>query len=1069
VNGRLWATTAVLALAYGTRADAQAAGSAPGTSRVLDDFESVAAWTAQPSDGVSLRISSDTGFRGRSMRLDVDFQGGGGYAVARRTLPLDFPANYEVSFRIRGNAPRNNVEVKFVDGSGENVWWVNRRDYAFPAEWTPFSIRKRHVSFAWGPLGGGELRRSAALEIAITAGRGGRGTVWIDELTITPRDTVATRPPEPRVTASRGNGSAARALDRQPETAWRSGPGESATLTLDLRGTRELGGLSLLWDPRDYARDYDVETSPDGRSWTRAYAMRWGDGDRDLIPMPETETAWLRLVLQRTGRGRGYALRELALQPIDFGASPNAPWFAAADHAPRGSYPRAFTDSVQSYWTILGAPAAEREAMMSEDGAIEVGKGRFSLEPFLHVDGRLVGWADVRTEQSLEGGDLPIPSVRWTPQGRDSTLGLTTTAFVDGTAGEATLYVRYRVENRGRVARRPTVFVAVRPFQVNPPWQFLNTTGGFAPVRELAWADGRVTVTAERDPVARETILSLTPPTAFGATTLDRGDVVQFLRAGRLPSSQSAFDSLGRASGALSYVLDVPPGGHRDVVLAMRFASAGPVLRTLAADSAASYFEQRLRFTRYFWNERVNGVRLALPPEAERLARTLRATQAYILINQDGPAIQPGSRSYERSWIRDGSLTSAALLRTGHHEHVRAFLEWYAPFQYANGKVPCCVDHRGADPVPEHDSHGQLIFLAREYHAFTGDRVRLARLWPNVVRAVAYIDSLRKTRRTDEYLEPAKRHFFGLMPPSISHEGYSAKPMHSYWDDVFTLRGLKDAASIARTLGRADTARLYQSLADEFRTDLVRSIEAAMRVHGIDFIPGAADLGDFDATSTTVGLAPGGEQHRLPQAALRRTFERYWESHQQRLGARATWENYTPYELRTVGSLVRLGHPERAHAMLDFFFAHQRPSGWYHWAEVVWREPGTPKFIGDMPHTWVGSDFIRSVLDLFAYEEESDSSVVVGAGIPASWARADSGAAVEGLRTPYGLFSVAAREVNGVTTVRLSGTRVPPGGLRVHAPFPRRDGAARVNGAAATREADGTVRVHTLPAVVEFR
>ena len=712
----------------------------------------------------------------------------------------------------------------------------------------------------------------------------------------------------------------------------------------------------------------------------------------------------------------------------------------------------------------MGAPAAEREAMMNEDGAIEVGKAMFSLEPFFRVDDRLVTWADVRAEASLDGGDLPIPSVRWTLAGRDSLLTLTTTAFVHGAADSATLVVRYRVENGARSARRATLYVALRPFQVNPPWQFLNTTGGFAPIGEIAFGGREVRVNGGRE-TGGETVVALTPPSGSGATTFDRGGLARGLRGGQLPAAQRAIDSLGRAAGTLAFALDVPARGHRDVVLAVPFGGAALPPTGLTHGDAAAIAEKWLAATRRDWASRLGGLELELPAEARRIERTLRATQAYILINQDGPAIQPGSRSYERSWIRDGSLTSAALLRTGHQEHVRAFLEWYAPFQYANGKVPCCVDRRGADPVPEHDSHGQLIYLAREYHDFTNDRALLERLWPNVVRAVAYIDSLRKTRRTDEYLEPAKRHFFGLMPPSISHEGYSAKPMHSYWDDFFTLRGLKDAAIIARTLGRGDTARRYGALADEFRTDLLRSIDETMRVHAIDYIAGAADLGDFDATSTTVALAPGGEQHRLPRAALLATFERYWAEHQKRV-REARWDAYTPYELRAVGALVRLGFPERAHAMLEFFFAHQRPAGWHHWAEVVHREARSPRFIGDMPHTWVGSDFIRSALDLFAYEEESDSSLVIGAGIPARWAT--EGAAVRGLRTPFGTYDVSVRDSSGSVVVRVAGSRVPPGGIQVRAPFGRPFGGARANGAAAARATDGSVRVDALPATIEF-
>jgi len=46
---------------------------------------------------------------------------------------------------------------------------------------------------------------------------------------------------------------------------------------------------------------------------------------------------------------------------------------------------------------------------------------------------------------------------------------------------------------------------------------------------------------------------------------------------------------------------------------------------------------------------------------------------------------------------------------------------------------------------------------------------------------------------------------YGLMPESISHEGYSAKPMHSYWDDFFTMKGLKDAAEIQKILGENES------------------------------------------------------------------------------------------------------------------------------------------------------------------------------------------------------------------------------------------------------------------------
>jgi len=397
---------------------------------------------------------------------------------------------------------------------------------------------------------------------------------------------------------------------------------------------------------------------------------------------------------------------------------------------------------------------------------------------------------------------------------------------------------------------------------------------------------------------------------------------------------------------------------------------------------------------------------------------------------------------------------------------VREFIDWYAKFQFDNGKIPCCVDSRGADPVPENDSHGQFIYLVAEYFRHTGDRDVLVRLWPNVTRAVAFMDSLRVSRQTEEFSSGEKRVFYGLMPQSISHEGYSAKPMHSYWDDFFALRGFKDATEIAEILGKPEAAQ-YASVRDEFRRDFYASIELSMKQHDIDYIPGAAELGDFDATSTTVGINPAGELANLPQPALSRTFEKYLENFRNRRDS-ATWEIYTPYEWRVVGTLVQMGQKANAHEVADFFFEHQRPRAWHHWAEVVWRDPETPKFIGDMPHTWVGSDFIRSTLDMFAYERESDSSLVVGAGIPEKWLREDDGVAIRGLSTHYGRLGYSMRLSGDVVELRIDeGIWMPPGGIVVSSALDRRHSGVEINGVEA--ESTDEVVVRSLPAIVRFR
>jgi hypothetical protein len=249
---------------------------------------------------------------------------------------------------------------------------------------------------------------------------------------------------------------------------------------------------------------------------------------------------------------------------------------------------------------------------------------------------------------------------------------------------------------------------------------------------------------------------------------------------------------------------------------------------------------------------------------------------------------------------------------------------------------------------------------------------------------------------------------------------------------------------------------------DEFARDLGTSIQRAMQHHRITFIPGAADLGDFDPTSTTVALSPVDAEAILPEGAADSTFARYWRESVARANGQRAWENYTPYELRSVGSLVRLGKVREAHALLQFFFGHQRPPGFRHWAEVVWRDPATPKFIGDMPHTWVASDFVRSALDFFGYERSSDSSFVLGAGVLPEWL-AGEGLRVRGIGTHYGKLSLSMEQRDAQVTVQVEGLRIPPGGIHLRPPVGFRFLSASGDGTLGT---DGSVRLARMPATV---
>jgi hypothetical protein len=200
-------------------------------------------------------------------------------------------------------------------------------------------------------------------------------------------------------------------------------------------------------------------------------------------------------------------------------------------------------------------------------------------------------------------------------------------------------------------------------------------------------------------------------------------------------------------------------------------------------------------------------------------------------------------------------------------------------------------------------------------------------------------------------------------------------------------------------------------------------------MHRIDYLPGAAELGDFDATSTTIALSPVGEGQMLPPTELNATFERYWRQFTARRSD-SNWDAYTPYEWRNLGAFIRLRWRERGVELIDFFMNDRRPAAWNQWAEVVGREVRKPRFVGDMPHGWVASDYGRSILDMFAYERPADEALVLMAGVPTSWTKKE-GFSVRNLRTPYGPLTYSMRIEDGQRVIDIEDMRMPVGGLVV--------------------------------------
>ncbi len=958
-------------------------------AQVLDDFVSLSGWSAV----ASVRAGIELSLAERALRLEFTFQSRYGFVVARKELALQLPPSYALAFLLRGEEEPLGFEFKLTDG--QNVWRYLQANLVLPVEFQEFQIETCALEFGWGPKGVGLPEKITALEFALTPYAPSRG--WMEIKALRLLDLTYRR--TPKVLASSAlPGYAVEQVLHAGGLGWESEPSAPQWLLVDFGELRSLGGLVIVWEPERKALAFEVQLSADGKTWETAYATSCGGSEVSYVYLPGYKAQKLKLVLLKS-LGSGFGIVHLEVKPPEFARSLDGFVAAVAKESPMGWYPKYWQDK-QSYWTVIGAPHTGPVGLMNQEGMVEAGEGGFALEPFVYFDRRLYTWQDAEITQSLAQRWLPLPQVKW--RFKEFTLEILGFPEIEGVC------LCLRVQSS--LSKSVRLFVAIRPFQVLPYWQKWRRFGGVFPIHRLEFSQGKVSVNGKFQVLPQA-------PARFGALAFAQGSILKFLSTGELPPAEQAQDSLGLAEGALEFALELAPLEPNEIWL-----KAGSPASPLAGGNSAAAWQEVLKLPNFH-----------LPASAQEILFCLKTCAAHILVNRKGVALRPGPRRYRRAWIRDGVGMGWALARLGTSLPLREFLAFYAGFQAEDGSLPDCVDELGCEWLPEFDAYGQFLYGIAEYVRLTGESQWLEAMWPKAQKALSRLKALRAERLTSLYQSPAGRLYYGLLPESMSHEGYMAQPVHALWDDFWALAGIQGASFLAKLLGdAAESARLLQ-LAAEFGQNLRAAVEAACSHHGIEYVPGAIELGDFDPSATAIACALGVEDC-LPRRLLEQTFTRYLKGLKEKLCGSSAWVNYSPYEVRIVQALVRLGRRKGALELLQFLLADRRIPAWNQWPEIAWRDFEAPCFLGDLPHTWVGAEYILAVLCLFAYEQKD--RLVIAAGIPWEWL-VEGEVAVENFPTRYGSLAYALRREKHSLSLRVEGTlEVPPGGIRVKLPKP---------------------------------
>jgi F5/8 type C domain len=1003
-------------------------------------FNDAEAWQVIASGQAEGAISKVVGPAGKvGLRLSYDFHGGGGFIVIRRVLPLVLPTTFEIGFQLRGDGPANHFECKVASPGGFNVWRFLRQHLSMPKDWKSQTIHERDMLFAWGPAGGGAPTEIEAIEFAIVAGPGGKGQIdlcdpyLLDQTLLEPASITASSeaPGFPAAAVFSTGAHEWRALTNDPNPWW----------CIDFGRSQRFGGLIIEWPDNMPPRAYQVDVSADGHEWQTLYLAERANGRLSHLPFPAAEARYLRL---RFANAACAALRAIHLQPDAFSQTPNEFMHSVARDYPRGWHPR-YWHREQSYWTPIGTPGGRRRALINEEGLVEVDEGLFSLEPFLITSAGLLTWAEMNPIVGLEDCGAPMPTVIW----HHENFQLEILPWVDGEGESLTLRVTYCLQIL-TPQENLKLAIAVRPFEVNPPWQSFRILGGVSPIRSI-------------DPTGQllrinERIIGSSPlATHKGAALFEEGGVLAYLAKGIAPPALSITDLSERASAALIWEIPTAAGSYEVTISVPFFSKHIPIVEG-GRDAMVE-----------LWKKMLGTVEWQVPTSAQDAFNCWRTCAGHILINRDGPAIQPGPRRYTRSWVRDCVIMGAALSKVGLPDPLRIFIEWYASFQRDDGFVPCVVDRDGIDWLVEHDSHGQFVWGIREVYRTEQDDDFLHKLLPHAIKAAEYLLEIRAQRMTEFYRSDEQVSRYGLLPESASHEGYLAHPVHSYWDDFWGIRGLQACADLCAWAGKHEKAKQWRDEAELFETDVMRSIDHVIADKNLHYIPGSVEWADFDPTATSNAIAMLDFADALPRNPLEKMLETYLDGFHRKHSGEIPWNNYTAYEIRIIGAFLRLEKRKDAQDLLEFFLSDRRPCAWNQWPEISWRDPRSPGHLGDVPHTWIAAEYIIALTSMVASERDATSALVLASGLPWKWIAEESGFSVRNLPTQYGILNLKLFATSEESLfVKIDGTiQIPPGGLVLQPPCPRdrfiidaivTDGSCEID-----RLIPNTVHVHKLP------
>ncbi len=434
------------------------------------------------------------------------------------------------------------------------------------------------------------------------------------------------------------------------------------------------------------------------------------------------------------------------------------------------------------------------------------------------------------------------------------------------------------------------------------------------------------------------------------------GDVLPSGDGGRLePGDTDAMRcDVGMATAAAAFAIH--PGSHRLIE-----ARIPLIVRK-------SHVRAQSNTTRPGWSDSLDGAcRLAIPDSRMQFLYDAALRTLVLHSPQD---VYPGPYTYKRFWFRDAVFIVHAMLCAGLVERAERVIERFFSRQSATGYFH--------SQEGEWDSNGQVLWLLQRFCELTGRTAKPIWLGP-IRRAWRWIARKRVSRTS--HVPHA-----GLLPAGFSAEHLGPNDYY-YWDDFWSVAGLRAAARLLRALNQPDEADRCDAEAADLQQSIDRSLALARQRLGRPAMP-ASCYRRLD--SGAIGSVAAGYPLQLYAARDARLLDTADYLMQACTVADGFFQDmihsginaYLTLHLAQV--LLRCGDGRFADLLVAIRDLAS-PTG--QWPEAI--HPRTRDgCMGDGQHVWAAAEWVLMMRNAFVYEETHTSRLVIGAGIVPEWLEA---------------------------------------------------------------------------------